>query len=215
MPDLRYEHILARTTGAARIAGIDEVGRGPLAGPVVAAAVMIEIEAPPFSRGLRGRIDDSKKLDRDSREEVAEELLTLARAGKLAIGVGAASVTEIDKINILQASFLAMRRALRRMPHPLGAAIVDGNRVPPNLGCQVRALIDADALCLTVAAASIVAKVVRDRAMRRLATRYDAFGWHTNVGYSTEFHLEALARCGPTPHHRLSFAPVAQGSLNL
>lgn len=214
MPTLTFERRLARDRGARMVAGLDEAGRGPLAGPVVAAAVLIDLADKAFPRALARRIDDSKKLDREEREAIAGELLALARAGTIAIGVGAASVGEIDATNILQASFLAMRRARRRLP-AVDAALVDGNLVPPGFDCHVQAIVEGDAKCLTVAAASIIAKTVRDRAMCRLASRYDAFGWSSNVGYGTPHHLAALADRGPSPHHRLSFAPLRQLSLNL
>lgn len=215
MPSLAFERRLARDGGVRWIAGLDEAGRGPLAGPVVAAAVMIDVSVRALPRALTARIDDSKQLEREEREAIAGELFAMARAGAIAIGIGAASAGEIDALNILQATFLAMRRARGRLPATLEAVLIDGNQIPPGLGCRAQAVIDGDAKCLTVAAASIVAKVVRDRAMSRLASRYDAFGWHSNVGYGTPFHLAALARCGPSPHHRLSFAPLRQPSLNL
>ncbi|MBI3707126.1 MAG: ribonuclease HII [Proteobacteria bacterium] len=206
MPDFAHER-------AARgiVAGIDEAGRGPLAGPVVAAAVVLDRKRLP--RDLRDAIDDSKKLSRLTRETIFVELRQLTRDGIVTIGIGAASRTEIDTINILQATFLAMRRAVARLGIAPDCVLVDGNRAPPALGCRVTTLIGGDAASLSIAAASIVAKVVRDRAMMRLARRYPDYGWASNVGYGTAAHIAALGRLGPTPHHRLSFEPLAQRSL--
>ncbi len=191
-----------------RVAGIDEAGRGPLAGPVVAAAVVFR--ARP-GRRLAGMIDDSKKLTPEAREAAFTALL---RCGEAEIGLGAASVAEIARLNILHASLLAMVRAVRRLPAPPDMALVDGNR-PPALPCETRCVVDGDALCLSIAAASIVAKVVRDRAMRRLSARFPAYGWETNAGYATAKHREALVAHGVTRHHRLGFGCVAGGELPL
>jgi ribonuclease HII len=209
MPDFVHERRLG-----GRVAGIDEAGRGPLAGPVVAAAVVFaDVRRAPY--GLRGQVDDSKKLTREEREAAFARLLELARDGALAFGVAAASVGEIDRLNILGATFLAMRRALARLPAAPDHALIDGDRIPPQLPCAATAVIGGDGRCLSIAAASIVAKVIRDRAMTRLAPRYPAFGWETNVGYGTETHTQALAEMGPCKHHRLSFAPCAQFVLTL
>ncbi|MBV8536988.1 MAG: ribonuclease HII [Alphaproteobacteria bacterium] len=195
------------------VAGIDEAGRGPLAGPVVAACVVLD-EART-KRKLRSAIDDSKKLSREERETAFELLLEARADGIAAIGVAAASVTEIDRINILQASLLAMRRALARLPLRPDHVLIDGDRIPHGLPCAATAIVGGDARCISIAAASIVAKVLRDRAMTRLALRYPGFGWDTNVGYGTEQHTQGLARLGPCRHHRLSFAPCAQFVLSL
>jgi ribonuclease HII len=208
MPTFSYE----RRIGGL-VAGVDEAGRGPLAGPVVAAAVVFR--GCNLPRALSGRIDDSKKMTAEERESTFATLRRLAKGGDILIGVGAASVEEIDRINILQATFTAMRRAMRRLDCNPDAALVDGNIAPLDLGCRVEALIDGDARSLSIAAASIVAKVLRDRAMVRLAARYAGFGWETNVGYGTPEHIEGLGRHGPTKHHRLSFSPIAQTSLPL
>ncbi|HZL59092.1 MAG TPA: ribonuclease HII [Stellaceae bacterium] len=195
MPDFALE----RECGGL-VCGIDEAGRGPLAGPVVAAAVILVAASLP--RGLRHCIDDSKKLDRAERENYAEQLWRCAR-----IGIGAASVGEIDRINILQASLLAMRRALAALPAVPQLALIDGN-IAPELPCPSRTVVGGDGLSLSIAAASIIAKVTRDRLMRQLAMRYRGYGWETNVGYGTEAHRAALLTLGPTPHHRRSFAPL-------
>jgi ribonuclease HII len=183
------------------VCGVDEAGRGPLAGPVVAAAVILDRRRLP--RSLRYGLDDSKKLTPDAREEFAE---MLERCGAR-IGVGAASVIEIDRRNILQATLAAMCRAVAALGAKPDIALIDGN-VPPPLPCPVRTVIGGDGLSLSIAAASIIAKVTRDRLMRRLAERYGGYGWHTNVGYATEEHRAAILAIGITRHHRRSFAPV-------
>ena len=195
MPDFALER---RCEGL--VCGVDEVGRGPLAGPVVAAAVILDRRRLP--RLLRERLDDSKKLDREEREEYA----ALLRRAATAIGLGAASVAEIDRRNILQATLLAMCRAVAALGLAPAVALVDGN-VPPPLPCAVRTVIGGDGLSLSIAAASVIAKVTRDRLMRRLAERYAGYGWTTNVGYGTAEHRSALLALGPTPHHRRSFGP--------
>jgi ribonuclease HII len=182
------------------VCGIDEAGRGPLAGPVVAAAVILDRRRLPHT--LRYGLDDSKKLSPAAREEFADILRRCAR-----IGVGAASVGEIDRRNILQATLAAMRRAVAALGVLPEIALVDGN-CPPPLPCPVRTVIGGDGLSLSIAAASVIAKVTRDRLMRRLARRYGGYGWETNVGYGTPEHQAALAALGLTPHHRRSFAPV-------
>jgi ribonuclease HII len=196
MPDFAFEK---RCAGI--VCGVDEAGRGPLAGPVVAAAVILDRRRLP--RLLRDRLDDSKKLDRDEREEYAIVL----RRSAAAIGIGAASVIEIDRINILRATLTAMCRAVAALGIAPAIALVDGN-VPPPLPCPVETVIGGDGLSLSIAAASVIAKVTRDRLMRRLALRYGGYGWDHNAGYGTEEHRAALLALGPTPHHRRSFAPV-------
>jgi ribonuclease HII len=191
-----------------RVAGVDEVGRGPLAGPVVAAAVVFPTGVP---RKLAAMLDDSKKLSAEHRAAAFDALYA---SGKAEIAVAAASVAEIDRLNILRAALLAMCRAVARLPAPPDLALVDGN-IAPALACPVRCVVGGDARCLSIAAASIVAKVVRDRAMARLAVRWPGYGWETNVGYATEFHRAALLRLGATRHHRPAFASVAQLVLDL
>ncbi len=184
--------------GLVRVAGVDEAGRGPLAGPVVAAAVIF----PPDCRGIP-RVDDSKKLDGQLRTELAVEI----RSRAICWAVGAASAREIDRINILRASHLAMRRAIARLGEVPEHLIVDGLPVA-ELGEGHTAVVDGDALVHCVACASILAKVTRDRLMHRLAPRYPGYGWETNVGYSTPEHKRAILDLGPTPHHRMSFTPL-------
>lgn len=183
-----------------RVAGVDEAGRGPLAGPVVAAAVVFPFGVPA---GLAVLLDDSKKLD-PTRRAIAFAALRSSRAE---VGIGAASVAEIARLNILQASLLAMRRAVLRLPAPPDLALVDGNQ-PPALPCPVCCLVGGDGLSLSVAAASIVAKVLRDRVMARLAVRYPAYGWAGNAGYGTAAHRAALYRVGACRHHRTGFGTV-------
>jgi ribonuclease HII len=182
------------------VCGIDEVGRGPLAGPVVAAAVVLDLDHMP--RALRRGIDDSKVLSVEEREDYCREIRRCA-----VIGIGAASVREIDRINILRASLLAMQRAVHALGILPDAALVDGN-IAPALPCRARTVIGGDARSLSIAAASIVAKVMRDQIMRELARRYAGYGWESNVGYATREHCEALLALGATIHHRRSFAPV-------
>jgi ribonuclease HII len=200
MPDFAME-----LAAGGRVAGVDEAGRGPLAGPVVAAAVILPADMPP---GLADSLDDSKKLTADQRLAAFAAL----RASAAEIGIGAASVGEILQLNILHASMLAMRRAVVRLGTPPDLALVDGN-YPPKLGCAVRCVVGGDALSLSVAAASIVAKVVRDRAMNLLAVRFPGYGWDRNAGYATAAHRDALRRLGPTRHHRAGFGTVAQLAL--
>jgi len=178
------------------IAGIDEAGRGPLAGPVVAAAVILDRKNIPHG------LDDSKKLTPDAREEAYERIMNAA-----VVGVGDATVDEIDLLNIRQATHLAMARALRALIVVPGFALVDGND-PPALPCKCETIVDGDARSLSIAAASIIAKVTRDRLMRVLHSCHPHYGWLTNKGYTTEEHLRALDAHGPCEHHRRSFAPV-------
>lgn len=195
MPDFSIED---RTGGV--VAGIDEAGRGPWAGPVVAAAVVLDrTSLPP---GLARQIDDSKALTRARREEIESAIIGHAR-----IGIGAASNAEIDSINILQATFVAMRRAVDALGLQPDIALVDGNRAPP-LDCPVQTIVKGDSISLSIAAASIVAKVTRDRIMTALGNRYPGFGWERNAGYGTAAHRDGLDRLGVTPHHRRSYAPV-------
>ena len=201
MPDRKFE----REFGA-RVCGVDEAGRGPLAGPVVAAAVILP---PRLARGLSAGIDDSKKLPRERRTELYALIVS-----SCCYGVGEASVDEIARLNILHATMLAMQRAVAALPEAPDHAIIDGNRCPA-LPCRTTAVVEGDARCLSVAAASIIAKVTRDRLMEALAAECPGYGWERNAGYGTEEHLGALRRLGPTRHHRAGFAPVAQLTLAL
>ncbi|MHA1108748.1 MAG: ribonuclease HII [Alphaproteobacteria bacterium] len=202
MPDLTRE----RAHGGP-VAGIDEAGRGPWAGPVIAAAVILNADRLPG--GLLAAIDDSKRVAAAKRADIATALWTAVPTGGARIGVGGASARQIDRDNVLAATLTAMARALAALGAPPALALVDGNRAP-DLPCAVRTVIKGDSLSLSIAAASIIAKVTRDRIMTRLAIRYPAFAWERNAGYGTPAHKAALARHGPTPHHRFSFAPVAR-----
>ena len=203
MPDFTIE-----SAHGGLVAGIDEAGRGPLAGPVVAAAVMFPSGVPA---SLACLLDDSKQLEPEQR---ATAYAALFASGIAIIGVGAASVGEIDRINILRATLLAMARAVSRLRHTPELALVDGN-VPPTLVCPVRCVVGGDGLSLSIAAASIVAKVTRDRAMARLAARCPGYGWDTNAGYATPPHRAALRTLGATRHHRSAFGTVRQLALEL
>lgn len=202
MPDLSLEIQAGRGAGKI-ICGADEVGRGPLAGPVLAAAVILPPEGLPPA--LAALIDDSKKLTEKKREVLFTPLTSLCR-----YAIAQASVEEIDKINILHASLLAMRRAIEGLGLTPDHALIDGNKIPKNLPCAATPVIKGDGKSLSIAAASIIAKVARDRLMKELAQDFPAYGWEKNAGYGTAVHLEALRRLGPTPWHRLSFTPVAQ-----
>jgi ribonuclease HII len=200
MPDFALE-------GAARglVCGIDEAGRGPLAGPVVAAAVILD--RARFPPDLASILDDSKAMTSSARE--ASYLALNACA---VIGVGAASAREIDARNVLAATLLAMARAVAALPLAPDLALVDGNAAPA-LSCAVRTVVRGDSRSFSIAAASVVAKVMRDRIMRALARRYPGYGWERNVGYPTREHKRGLLVLGPTPHHRRSFAPIARLSV--
>ncbi|KPH80432.1 ribonuclease HII [Bosea vaviloviae] len=191
----RETHAISK--GLWPMAGIDEVGRGPLAGPVVAAAVILDPEAVPDG------LDDSKKLSAARREE----LFAIIAQSALAIGVASATAVEIDTINIRQATLLAMRRAVAALAVQPLSVLVDGND-PPVLACSCESIIGGDAQIASIAAASIVAKVTRDAMMARLCQRYPAYGFSAHAGYGTPQHRAALHAHGPCPEHRYSFAPV-------
>ena len=197
-PSLDLERA-CRARGARAVAGVDEVGRGPLAGPVVAAAVVLDPDRPPLGA------DDSKKLSARARETLFDTIMRDARA--VALGFG--SVEEIARLNIRAASLLAMRRAIEALALPPDMALIDGNALPPGLPCPARAIVKGDSLSLSIAAASIVAKVTRDRLMARLHVRHPAYGFDRHAGYGTAAHLKALAEHGATESHRRDFAPVA------
>lgn len=196
LPDFHLEQA-AFARGVRIVAGVDEVGRGPLAGPVTAAAVVLDPQRIP--EGL----NDSKRLSPTARDELAAQIRATAR-----FAVAHASVAEIDTLNILQASHLAMRRALAALNPTPDHALIDGNRLPRDLSCSADAVIRGDACCLSIAAASILAKVERDRIMVALAREHPGYGWERNAGYPSPAHLAALGHLGVTPHHRRSFAPV-------
>jgi len=198
VPDLSFELSL----GVPRVAGIDEAGRGPWAGPVVAAAVVLD--PARLSPEMLGGLDDSKKLAKPVRQLMYDMVTASA-----VTAVGIAGVEEIDRLNVLEATMLAMRRAFDALSLPVPCAIVDGNRAP-ELGCRTYCLVGGDGSSLSIAAASVVAKVTRDRIMAGLASEYPGYGWEHNAGYGTREHADALSRLGVTPHHRRSFAPVAR-----
>ena len=199
-PDFSLEE-RARASGAVRVAGVDEVGRGPLAGPVTAAAVILD------SRCIPGGLDDSKKLSPKIRADLFDALSDSAE-----IYVAHATVEEIDRLNILRATHLAMARALSGLRSPPCHALIDGNSLPRDLGVDAQTVVKGDARSLSIAAASIVAKHIRDRMMRELAETFPGYGWETNAGYGSRRHIEALRELGPTALHRHSFAPVAEAA---
>ena len=196
MPDFSIEDRFADKI----IAGVDEAGRGPWAGPVVAGAVIIDRDL--ISDELILGLDDSKKLKPKMRENLFALLHQCA-----VIGVGIADVAEIDEKNILQATMLAMGRAVENLNSPPTVALVDGNR-QPKLDCRAQCVVRGDGISLSIAAASIVAKVTRDRIMAGLAQKHPGYGWETNQGYGTKAHREGLQKLGITKHHRKSFAPI-------
>jgi ribonuclease HII len=199
MPTFRYEISLGRKSGAV-ICGVDEAGRGPLAGPVVACAAILPLEG--ISTRLLGALDDSKRLTAAVREALAIKLRV-----KAIYALGEASVEEIDRFNILRATFMAMRRAFESLPLQPQHAIIDGN-MKPGLPIPETTVVEGDHLCYSIAAASILAKVARDKMMRELALEHSRYGWERNVGYGTKEHLAAIEAHGLTPHHRVSFKPV-------
>jgi len=186
----------AFTAGAKLVCGIDEAGRGPLAGPVVAAAVILDpANVPP---GL----NDSKKLSEAARENLFAHILATAE-----VGVGVADVGRIDRDNILSATLWAMAQAVQDLPRRPCIALVDGNR-PPALACDCQTVVGGDETCASIAAASIIAKVTRDRIMLAIDRQYPDYGFASHKGYGSPYHLTALARLGPCEHHRRSFSPV-------
>ena len=179
------------------IAGVDEVGRGPWAGPVTACAVILDPDNIP--EGMR----DSKKLSAKKRDALYEPILETAD-----VGIAHVSVEHIDQLNILQASLLAMKLALADLRSKPDFALIDGNKTPPEMPCASQTLVKGDDRCLSIAAASIVAKVTRDRIMVALSQQYPGYGWETNAGYGTKKHQDGLLTLGVTPHHRRSFKPI-------
>jgi len=195
-PDWSSEARLIGETGG-YVCGVDEVGRGPLAGPVVAAAVILDANNIPDG------LNDSKKLSAKKREMLDQEI----RSHAISFAIAEATVAEIDDINILQASLLAMRRAVSTLSINASGALVDGNK-DPSLGIQTDLLIKGDARSLSIAAASILAKNFRDKLMAKLGEKHPEYGWASNAGYGVPKHLEALKLVGITKFHRKSFAPI-------
>jgi ribonuclease HII len=201
-PTDRYER-RARRQGARIVAGVDEAGRGPLAGPVVVAAIVLGARIP------KG-IDDSKRLTPAERDRLFDEIVA-----KAAVSVVVASRARIDRMNILRASLWAMSRAVAALPIVPDLVLVDGNMEPPALGCRCQTIVGGDGLSLSIAAASIVAKVTRDRLMANVGRAFPEYGFEDHKGYSTPGHFEALRLHGPCSHHRQSFAPVREQQLVL
>lgn len=198
-PTLEFETNLWQQ-GLQRVVGVDEVGLGCLAGPIVAAAVLIPIDVKPIAL-----VRDSKKLSATQREQAFEQICQQA----IGIGVGMASVLEIEQVNVLQASYLAMRRAIDRV-QPLDHALIDGRGIKVDLGVPITTIIKGDAKSYGIACASIVAKVRRDRLMKKLANRYPGYAWERNMGYGTKQHLEGIRTLGITRWHRKTYAPVRE-----
>ncbi len=195
-PDFRFEEA-AFADGFTLVAGVDEVGRGPLAGPVTAAAVILDPARIP--EGLQ----DSKKLSAKRREGLYAQIAAVAE-----VSIAHASVEEIDRLNILRASHLAMERAVAGLPRMPGFALIDGNMIPAGLTIPAQTIIKGDARSVSISAASIMAKICRDHIMWDLAQQWPGYGWETNAGYPSKSHKEALQNLGVTPHHRRSFRPV-------
>lgn len=196
VPDLSFE-LAAQSRGLLRIAGVDEVGRGPLCGPVTAAAVVLDLARVP--EGL----NDSKQLSARKRAALLEQVLEVAE-----VSVAHASVEEIDTLNIYHASHLAMVRAVQGLSIAPDYALIDGNKIPRDLSIPAEAIVKGDARSVSIAAASIAAKICRDRIMVDLAQQFPGYGWDRNAGYGTPEHLAGLRNLGVTPHHRRSFKPV-------
>ncbi|MEI6513920.1 MAG: ribonuclease HII [bacterium] len=198
--DLWQEERELRQRGFINVVGVDEAGRGPLAGPVVAAAVIL-----PDNGSITG-INDSKKLTEKQREKLFGSIFDEA----IAVGVGLSSPLEIDELNILQASFLAMRRALLQMALDYDVVLIDGNQRIPTITKPQKTVIGGDGQCACIAAASVIAKVTRDRMMLELHNHYPMYAFDQHKGYGTELHLNRLQEHGISPVHRKSFAPVAK-----
>ncbi|MGD9294733.1 MAG: ribonuclease HII [Roseobacter sp.] len=195
-PDFEMERA-AMAAGATRIAGVDEVGRGPLAGPVTAAAVILDPTCVPAG------LNDSKQLSKKRRTALAEILAECAE-----VSVAHASVEEIEQENILRASHIAMRRAIAGLTFAPDLVLIDGSMVPTGLNVRALPVVKGDTRCLSISAASIVAKIARDRIMVDLAQQHPGYGWETNMGYGSKSHMSALQNLGVTPHHRRTFRPV-------
>lgn len=203
MPNLQYERLIQHETGLAHIAGLDEAGRGALAGPVVAAAVILPLAATDLVQKLR-YVDDSKRLTSKMRGQLFEPITTNA----LCYGIGSVGAAMIDEIGIIPATKLAMFQALSRLDPEAQYLLIDGRIVLRTSLLPQKALIRGDSKSLSIAAASILAKVTRDRLMEKLDVSYPAYGFARHKGYGTEFHREAIAKLGPIREHRYSFAPI-------
>ena len=203
MPDFAIEEPYGKL-----VIGIDEAGRGPWVGPVVAGAVLFKNRS--FNPKLFSSLNDSKKLSAKKREQIYEDLFTEQQKGNVLIGIGEASAQEIDDFNILQATFLAMSRACAKIDIKPDMVLVDGNKIPTTIKLPCRAIVQGDGKCCSIAAASIVAKVYRDRLMQKLAEKYPYYGFEKNAGYGTKAHIEGLKKYGITPEHRKSYKPIKE-----
>lgn len=203
MPDFEIEDWIG-----GKVAGVDEAGRGPWAGPVVAGAVIF-LDRNVDQELLKG-LDDSKKLSAKKREKLYKLLREEEKSGKVQIGIGEASAAEIDELNILQATFLAMSRAVLSLNCQPETAIVDGNQNPREFPCPSQTVIKGDAKAMSIAAASIAAKVYRDHLMCKLGEKYPYYGFEKNAGYGTALHQQGLAAYGVTPEHRKSYKPIQE-----
>ncbi len=201
MPDFSFEDKYSD-----EVVGIDEAGRGPWAGPVVAGAVVFHNRNE--SAWLLQELNDSKKLSAKKREKLYAMLLEEQAKGNISIGIGEACAQEIDSLNILQATFLAMKRAYQNLDKQPKFALIDGNRTPKDFPCHTQTIIKGDALSMSVAAASIVAKVYRDKLMQNLATKYPYYGFEKNAGYGTKLHMAGLEKHGICSEHRISYKPI-------
>ena len=204
MPDFAIED-----TYQGLVAGVDEAGRGPWAGPVAAGAVIF-LKRDQINPYLLSHINDSKQLSAKRREEMFDLIQQEASKGTLCYGIGSASACEIDEINILQASFLAMRRAVQNMGVMPDMALIDGNKLPKTFVCPTKYVIKGDLLSFSIAAASIVAKVWRDRWMQEFAVQYPGYGFEKNAGYGTKDHMIGLEKYGITPEHRKTYRPIKE-----
>ena len=203
MPDFLLEDAIDGT-----VAGVDEAGRGPWVGPVVAGcAVFLNRNVDAC---LLDNLNDSKKLSKKKREMLYDLLMQEKERGNMLLGIGEASAQEIDEINILNASFLAMKRAIEAAGAKPEMVLVDGNREPKNFGFRVQAVVKGDAKSYSVSAASILAKVYRDRLLEEMAQKYPGYGFEKNAGYGTKAHIEGLKQFGVTPEHRKSYAPIKE-----
>lgn len=195
-PTFELELEAMRTHGGL-VAGVDEAGRGPWAGPVVAAAAILDPDDIPDG------LNDSKKLSAKKRDQLFDEIMQYAK-----VGVAVATVADIDQMNILHASLYAMKVAVSKLSDTPNIALIDGNKIPPELPCNALAVVKGDARSLSIAAASIVAKVTRDRMMEELGAKFPGYGWEKNMGYGTKQHIAGLEELGVTEHHRRSFKPI-------
>lgn len=203
MPDFKFEDMYEGF-----VAGVDEAGRGPWVGPVVAGAVVfLNRDIHPY---LLAHLNDSKKISAKTREALFALIEEESQKGNLCFGIGQASAQEIDEMNILQATFLAMKRAVQNLRVKPDTALIDGNRIPQNFVCPAQCIIKGDALSYSISAASIVAKVYRDRLMQKMALTYPGYGFEKNAGYGTKEHIEGLKKYGITPEHRKSYKPIKE-----